>query len=126
MKITEIELISFTITRGGSRTKWGYGQAGPHRDVTHSIMRIATDDGLEGYAEQGWPAGYFYTPRQDEIDNLVKPLLIGEDPLDRERLWQLMGRNYGFSEGLVGNVDCALWDLAGRMTNLSVSRLLGA
>jgi L-alanine-DL-glutamate epimerase-like enolase superfamily enzyme len=124
MKITEIERITFTVTQSGQRTKWGYGEPGPPRDVPHSITRIATDDGLEGYAEQGWP-GYFYTPRQDEIDQLVKPLLIGEDPLDRERLWQIMERHYGFAEGLVGNIDCALWDLAGRMTGLSVSRLLG-
>jgi L-alanine-DL-glutamate epimerase-like enolase superfamily enzyme len=124
VKITEIELITFTVTRSGRRTKWGYGEPGPERQVPHSITRIATDDGAEGFSEQGWP-GYFYTPRQDEIDGLVKPLLIGEDPLDRERLWQLMSRNLGFSEGLIGNIDCALWDLAGRATGLSVSRLLG-
>ena len=58
MKITEIELITFTITSGGSRTKWGYGQPGPGREVPHCITRIATDNGLEGYSEQGWP-GYF-------------------------------------------------------------------
>jgi len=92
--------------------------------VPHSFLRIATDDGQEGYSEQGWP-GYFCTPQQDQVDDLVKPLLMGEDPLDRERLWQLMSRHLGFSEGLIGHIDCALWDLAGRMTNLSVSRLLG-
>ena len=53
MKITEIELISFTITSSGSRTKWGYGEPGPEQEVQHSIMRIATDDGHEGYSEQG-------------------------------------------------------------------------
>ena len=105
MKITEIELISFSITVTGRRTKWGYGELGPVRQVPHSITRIATDDGFEGYSEQGYP--YFYTPQQDEIDHLVKPLLIGEDPLDRERLWQFMSRHRGFSEGLIGNIDCA-------------------
>ena len=124
MKITDIELISFAIANSGSRTKWGYGEPGPEREVPHSFLRIATDDGQEGYSEQGWP-GYFYTPQQGQVDELVKPLLIGEDPLDRERLWQLMSRHLGFSEGLIGHIDCALWDLAGRMTNLSVSRLLG-
>jgi len=124
MKITEIELITFTVTSSGIRTKWGYGESGPDREVPYSITRIATDNGLEGYSEQGWP-GYFYIPRQDEIDDLVKPLLIGEDPFDRERVWQIMSRHMGFTEGLIGNIDCALWDLAGRMTNLSISRLLG-
>ena len=123
MKISEIERISFSITATGRRTKWGYGEQGPERQVQYAITRIATDNGLEGYSEQGYP--YFYSPQQDEIDNLVKPLLMGEDPLDRERLWQLMARHRGFSEGLVGNIDCTLWDLAGRMTGLSISRLLG-
>ncbi len=123
MKISEIELISFSITATGRRTKWGYGEQGPERQVQYAITRIATDNGLEGYSEQGYP--YFYSPQQDEIDNLVKPLLMGEDPLDRERLWQLMARHRGFSEGLVGNIDCTLWDLAGKMTGLSISRLLG-
>jgi len=123
MKITEIELISFSITAKGRRTKWGYGERGPERQVPHSITRIVTDDGLEGYSEQGYP--YFYAPQQEEIDDLVKPLLLGADPLDRERLWQLMSRHRGFSEGLIGNIDCTLWDLAGRMTGLSISKLLG-
>ena len=78
MKITDIELISFTIVNSGSRTRWGYGEPGPEREVPHSCLRIATDDGQEGYSEQGWP-GYFHTPRQDQIDDLVKPLLIGEE-----------------------------------------------
>ena len=112
MKITDIELISFTIVNSGSRTRWGYGEPGSEREVPHSCLRIATDDGQEGYSEQGWP-GYFHTPRLDQIEDIVKPLLIGEDPLDRERLWQLMSRHLGFSEGLIGNIDCALWDLAG-------------
>ena len=124
MKISEIELVTFTTESKGDRTKWGYGKPGPARQIPHSITRIATDDGIEGYAEHGWP-GYFYTPRPDEIETLVKPLLLGEDPLDRERLWQIMSRHYGFSEGLVGNIDCVLWDIAGQATGLSVSRLLG-
>ena len=107
-----------------SATKWGYSEFGPETEKVQSFTRIKTDDGLEGYSEQGFPF-YFYTPSQDEIEGLVKPLLLGEDPLNRERLWQLMSRHNRFPEGLVGNIDCALWDLAGKSAGMSVSRMLG-
>ena len=124
MKITDVELITFEIETRAHRTKWGYGQPGEARLTSHSITRITADDGSVGYSEQGWP-GYFYEPNPEEIEHLVKPLLLGEDPWDREKLWHLMGRHTGFSEGLIGNIDCALWDLGGRASGLSVSQLLG-
>ena len=46
MKITDIELISFAIANSGSRTKWGYGEPGPEREVPHSFLRIAAPNGL--------------------------------------------------------------------------------
>ena len=124
MKITDVDLVSFKVNSNMRATKWGYAEFGPEIENIHSFTRIKTDDGLEGYSEQGWPF-YFYTPRQDEIEGLVKPLLLGEDPLDRERLWHLMSRHNNFAEGLVGNIDCALWDLAGKMAGMSVSSMLG-
>lgn len=33
MKITEIERVTFTVSQGGQRTKWGYGEPGLLRDV---------------------------------------------------------------------------------------------
>ncbi len=124
MKIIDVDLVSFRVTSNMSATKWGYSEWVPETEVIRSFTRIRTDDGLEGYSEQGFPY-YFYTPSQDEIEQLVKPLLVGEDPFDRERLWHLMARHNRFAEGLLGNIDCALWDLAGKFAGLSVSRMLG-
>jgi L-alanine-DL-glutamate epimerase-like enolase superfamily enzyme len=59
------------------------------------------------------------------MNSLVKPLLVGENPLDREKLWHWMDQHSGFSEGLAGFVDCLLWDLYGRMVGLPVHKLLG-
>ena len=70
MKITDIELISFTVETSGSRTKWGYGSPAPKHMATHTLTRISADDGSEGFSEQGWP-GYFYTALPEEIDDLV-------------------------------------------------------
>jgi L-alanine-DL-glutamate epimerase-like enolase superfamily enzyme len=66
-------------------TKWGYSEFGPETEKVQSFTRIKTDDGLEGYSESELPF-YFYARNQDEIEDLVKPLLIVVDPLDHERL----------------------------------------
>jgi L-alanine-DL-glutamate epimerase-like enolase superfamily enzyme len=58
-------------------------------------------------------------------------MLIGEDPLLIEGLWQKMfarTRQYG-RRGIVMNaisgIDIALWDIAGKVANLPLYRLLG-
>lgn len=116
MKIADIEVIRFKTTTRNHSTKWGYYTWGEERDTTASITRIVTDDGLEGYNLGGDPS---------TIENVVKPLLVGENPLDREKLWHWMDQHSRFSEGLAGLIDCALWDLYGRMVGLPVHKCLG-
>jgi len=125
LKIVDVQVISFSVPVVGSRTKWGYGddRTGPSKGVQR-VTKIIADDGAEGYAIGG-AHGYFYGATKSEVENVVKPLLLGEDPLDRERLWHWMMGNKAFSEALIGNVDCALWDLLGRMAGVSVAKLLG-
>jgi L-alanine-DL-glutamate epimerase-like enolase superfamily enzyme len=60
---------------------------------------------------------------------MLKSLLIGEDPLDRERIWQrLRGarRLLRVSRSWAGTVDNCLWDLAGKVAGLPVYKLIGA
>lgn len=61
----------------------------------------------------------------------LRELLIGEDPRDPERLWQLMydSTDYIGRRGLVmhaiGGIDIALWDLAGQAAGKPIYELLG-
>ena len=58
----------------------------------------------------------------------MKPLLIGKDPLAIEVHYQQMSSlmyNYVAHIPTVSGIDIALWDLAGKITNLPVSTLLG-
>lgn len=116
MKIVDIQVTRFRTVSRTYPTKWGYYYWGSEHPATSSITKIITDDGHEGYNLGG---------DQATIDHVVKPLLLGENPLDREKLWQWMSQHPGFSEGLAGFVDSALWDLYGRMVGLPVSKCLG-
>lgn len=123
MKISTVEVIELRVPTSGRPTRWGYGQPLPEgetREAIATITRIATDDGAEGFALGGDRA---------VTEAVVRPLLLGENPLDRERIWHWMDQMVTFgqrmSEAQAGVVDCALWDLAGRVTGLSVSKLLG-
>src|SRR3954471_13444664 len=91
------------------------------------LVEIETDDGTIGIGEAGLGGGATATI----IDKTLQPMLIGEDPLLIEGLWQKMfarTRQYG-RRGIVMNaisgIDIALWDIAGKVANLPLYRLLG-
>src|SRR5260370_32800647 len=92
------------------------------------LVEIETDDGIVGIGEAGVGGGVTATC----IEKDLKPLLVGEDPLMIEALWQKMAvrtRQYG-RRGIVMNaisgIDIALWDIAGKVAKLPVYKLLGA
>jgi L-alanine-DL-glutamate epimerase-like enolase superfamily enzyme len=93
-----------------------------------SYVKIETDAGVSGWGE----GDHEFTPINGKIvAEILKPVLIGQDPFDSEYLWEQMffegfeGGSTGFVPGAVAGVDNALWDLKGRLLNLPVSKLLG-
>jgi L-rhamnonate dehydratase len=91
------------------------------------LVEIFTDDGLVGLGN----AALAPQVTKQVIDLYLKPLLIGQDPWDVERLWQHMYRKtmaFG-REGIgmiaISAVDIALWDLLGKSARQPVYRLLG-
>ena len=92
------------------------------------LVEVETDDGTIGIGEAGLGGGATATV----IEKTLKPLLVGEDPLLIEGLWQKMfarTRQYG-RRGVVmqaiSGIDIALWDIAGKVAKLPVYKLLGA
>src|SRR5271154_4585677 len=92
------------------------------------LVEVETDDGTIGIGEAGTGGGGTAIC----IEKDLKPMLIGEDPLMIEGLWQKMfvrTRQYG-RRGIVMNaisgIDIALWDIAGKVAKLPVYKLLGA
>src|SRR5262249_54058547 len=57
----------------------------------------------------------------------LKPVVMGEDPLDRERLYQGMAQRIRTTTlRALGAMDIALWDIAGKVAGLPIHRLLGS
>ena len=86
------------------------------------LLRLVTDDDLEG-----WCFGVGVDAAR-AIEAAFRDLLVGADPLDRERLWQegmRLDRYKYLAHGVRGLVDVALWDLAGKAADLPVFRLAG-
>ncbi len=92
------------------------------------VLRVWTDDGIEGNAFVWGATGAL--PGAQTIVQAIRPELVGQDPLDRERLWhriRRVDRLVGlFPRHLHGPVDVALWDIAAKAAGLPLSRLLGA
>jgi L-alanine-DL-glutamate epimerase-like enolase superfamily enzyme len=123
VKITDIQIVPFR----WKVDRYRHGTPQPKVDVMQTILRILTDEGVEGYYfgggshgdEEGLPDHI-----QQFILNRVKPMLVGQDPLDREKFWKWLWV-MNAPEHVTGVVDMALWDLAGRHTGLPVHKILG-
>jgi len=106
-------------------TWWARDNGDGRYRVDHIYLTIETDEGVTGVA--GPLERYEFAA---VIGCSLKPLLLGEDPLANERLWDKMYRllvhgRKGLEMQAISAVDVALWDIKGRWANSSVHRLLG-
>src|SRR6202163_421697 len=92
-----------------------------------NLIKIETDSGLYGIGEAYWGPGV-----KDLVLTQMKPLLIGEDPLNVDKLYTKMLMRSGGAGAIAGvtvtaasGIEIALWDLAGRILQYTVSNLLG-
>jgi L-alanine-DL-glutamate epimerase-like enolase superfamily enzyme len=99
-----------------------------------SLVRIQTDAGVEGWAE-GPGVNKVVPGRNGSIfdaylESIIKPALIGEDPLQIDRHWEMLAlgkddRLFKLPASIVGIIDVALWDLMGKETGKPVYTLMG-
>ncbi len=94
------------------------------------IVRLTTDSSLTGWGECHAPL----SPRATAaiVLDVLAPILIGQNPLAIEVLWQRMygsqrlrGQVAGYQLEAIAGVDIALWDLAGRIQDRPIFELLG-
>jgi L-rhamnonate dehydratase len=102
-----------------------------------SLIKITTDEGITGWSDiETQPhvgKAIVDAPSGGAIGfESLRAALVGENPLERERLWQKMYRylayygRQGAGMQMLSGADIALWDIAGKATAQPISTLLGA
>jgi L-alanine-DL-glutamate epimerase-like enolase superfamily enzyme len=106
--------------------KWSWASNLPEQYITNNIVRVYSADGTEGV---GGAVSAAVNQYDTSIAELLRPAarsLIGLTPFQREvMLAAIDDRNLLVSPQAVGALDVAMWDLAGRQTELPVYELLG-
>jgi L-alanine-DL-glutamate epimerase-like enolase superfamily enzyme len=97
--------------------------------VGYTIVRVTTDQGLEGFGVTYHEVGGEAT--RCLIQKNMAPKLIGRSPLETEAIWQEffhylrgVGRK-GLMFCALSAIDIALWDLKGKIFDVPLYRLLG-
>ena len=127
MRITDVEPIVLRLDRVDASRADGTQDA--------FLVRVHTDEGVVGLGEADTSPYVARTivemPSSHSIARGLREVLVGEDPLQIDRLWQLMftasdhyGRG-GAALHTISAIDIALWDIAGKAAGLPVSELLG-
>ena len=89
------------------------------------LLTLRTVSGLEGHAFLG-SAMRGARNDADSMMRYLKPLVMEQDALERERLYRaLLGRSRHTTLRAIGAVDVALWDLAGKAAGMPIHQLLG-
>jgi L-alanine-DL-glutamate epimerase-like enolase superfamily enzyme len=91
------------------------------------FVKVETDEGIYGIGEAGLTWKELAVV---EAVNHLAPMIIGEDPMRIEHIWQVMLRGAFFPGGKVvcsamSAIDIALWDIKGKALNVPVYNLLG-
>jgi galactonate dehydratase len=114
MKITRVETVY-----------WKSPEDAPFRP-NWIWIKIDTDAGISGIGET-----YPRNAVEAAMVHTVAPSLIGRDPLDIERIWTDLYREFDFQIAggtemrVLSALDLAFWDLLGKSLNAPVYRLIG-
>jgi L-alanine-DL-glutamate epimerase-like enolase superfamily enzyme len=94
------------------------------------VVRVRTADGIVGYGE----AHHANAPQVvvDLVNTNLAPLVVGQDALAVEHVWDLLYQKQGRTHGpgwalykALSGIDMALWDARGKALGLPLWRLLG-
>ena len=122
MKITDVEAIVLDTGKDYPDPR----QAAEAHGVRFvSLLQITTDEGIVGWSDiETQPhvgKAIVDAPSGGQIGfESLRAALVGEDPLERERLWQKMYRylayygRQGAGMQMISGADIALWDIAGK------------
>jgi D-galactarolactone cycloisomerase len=127
MKVVAVDAVALSVDLRDRAVTLGVGTAVKKDTV---IVRVRTEDGIVGYGE----AHHALAPTvvADLVNANLAPLVVGEDALEVEHVWERMyfaqGRTHGPGWAIwkaISGIDQALWDARGKALGLPVWKLLG-
>ena len=136
MKITNVEVL---VLKSPGLYNNPEGAEEPLGPTYMGIVRVSTDAGITGYSDMETVASVakaavdaprWSQPGLECFDGLAS-LMIGENPLEVERLWYRMYRGSiyygrrGVAIQAISAIDIALWDIMGKFYQQPVCVLLG-
>jgi L-rhamnonate dehydratase len=137
MKITNVELMVLKSEGLYNNPEAGEEPLGPSY---MGLVRVSTDAGITGYSDMETCASvakacvdaprWSQEPGMECFDGLAT-LLVGENPLEVERLWYKMYRGSiyygrrGVAIQAISSIDIALWDICGKFYGQPTHILLG-
>jgi L-alanine-DL-glutamate epimerase-like enolase superfamily enzyme len=126
MKIQRVAVYQVDLPLKEGSYKWSGGKSVNVFDST--VVQIDTDEGVNGYGEV-CPLGPFYLPAYANgvragIRELA-PRLLGENPLELEKLNRRMDAALKGHAYVKSAIDMACWDILGKVTGQPVCVLLG-
>lgn len=104
------------------------------------FFHVETDEGITGIGEATSSGGggslvvghMLQTLHNTSVTSDFRDSLLGEDPLNIEKIWHKLYRRFtgggghgGFVTTLLSGIDIALWDIKGKVYNQPVYELLG-
>ncbi|HUQ92259.1 MAG TPA: mandelate racemase/muconate lactonizing enzyme family protein [Bryobacteraceae bacterium] len=137
MKITAVDLY---VLKSPGLYNNPAGSEEPLGPTYMGIVKVSTDAGLCGYSDMETCASVAKAcvdaPRWSQEDGMecfdgLASLLVGQNPLEVERLWYRMYRGSiyygrrGVAIQAISAIDIALWDICGKAYNQPIHILLG-
>ena len=121
MKITDIQVNVLKPPEDTHLTSLGGGSG-------NLLYQIHTDEGITGISEGS--KGLHFSLHRAYVDDVIKPVLIGLDPCQPRRIWEILSLGDGqrasrFPSRIVGSIDVALWDIMGKAAGMPIYKLLG-
>ena len=126
MKITSIKS---HVLRYELEKELGYSQQ-YYKFRTAHLVEVQTDEGITGWGECFGP-GNIALANKFIVEKVIQPLIIGEDPLNKEHIWHKVynllrdSGQKGMPIQALSGVDIALWDILGKKTNTPLYQLVG-
>ena len=107
----------------------GYSQQ-YYKHRTAHLVEIETDDGITGWGECFGP-GNIAIANKYIVEKVIQPLIIGEDPINKEYIWHKVynllrdSGQKGMPIQALSGIDIALWDILAKKAKLPLYQLLG-